>query len=141
MKRIVFLNTSIVTTEGFFSYEKTTLENVKETISGAGDNILSAIGHQSTADILTELTGIEVPVNRIMYEQEKNDLAIVFKLRGRPEEGKILSREEIEEIGYDFFYLRKFTKSDLEMYFSLSSTLSRSDCAAEDKYSKEKINS
>ncbi len=48
------------------------------------------------------LLGVPVPVNRIQYEQTTGDLAVVFKLRGRPPEGKILTAEEIEAIGYDF---------------------------------------
>lgn len=106
--RIVLLNTSIITCEGRFSYEKTSLEKVKREIELMGNHrILSAIGHQSTADILSELIGMKIEVNRINYEQDDNDLAVVFKLRGRPEEGKILTKAEIEEIGYDFYFLKR----------------------------------
>lgn len=63
---------------------------------------MSAIGHQSTADILTELLDMPIPMNRILFQQEPGQKAICFKLKGRPEEGKILSREEIEQIGYEF---------------------------------------
>ena len=41
-------------------------------------------------------------MNRIQFSHEKGQFALVFKLKGRPEEGKILSREEIEAIGYEF---------------------------------------
>ena len=68
--------------------------------------LLSAIGHETTAQILTELLGFEIPVNRIEYRQEPGDIALVFKLRGRPSEGKILTRDEIEAMGYDFGILR-----------------------------------
>lgn len=105
--RIVLLNTSIITCEGWFSYKKTTLENVKREIELGKNRVLSVIGHQSTADILSELIGITVEVNRINYCQEDNDLAVVFKLRGRPEEGKLLTKAEIEDIGYDFYFLKR----------------------------------
>ena len=104
-KKLVFLNTSILTEYGNFSYTKTSLENVKGWIAAAKDRgieILSAIGHESTAKILTDLTGHEVPMNRIQYKQKFHDVALVFKLKGRPEEGKILTIEEIEKIGYEF---------------------------------------
>ena len=111
--RIVLLNTSILTEYGVFAYEKANLNLVKQYLNsvqyvdGEKRPVLSAIGHQSTADILSELLEIDVPVNRINYKQEMDDLAIVFKLKGRPEEGKILSREEIEEIGYEFGFLQR----------------------------------
>ena len=41
-------------------------------------------------------------MNRIMFEQQEGQKALVFKLLGRPEEGKILTTEEIEQIGYKF---------------------------------------
>jgi hypothetical protein len=67
----------------------------------------SAIGHQATAEILTELLGVAVPVNRINYVQGVGDVAIVFKLRGRAPEGVILSRSEVEQMGYDFGLLTR----------------------------------
>jgi hypothetical protein len=103
--KLAILNTSIVTSFGSFKYEPLSLENahdlchIKET--------LSAIGHQSTAEILTELLEIPVPMNRIQFSQEVGQSAIVFKLKGRPPEGKILSREEIETIGYEFGLLTR----------------------------------
>ena len=110
----VLLNTSILTAEGTFQLKKVTLENVLMGIDSDGgpDSVLSAIGHESTAQILTELLGFEVPVNRIQFEQKEGEVAYVFKLRGRPAEGKILTREEIEAIGYDFFILVRL-KNDL----------------------------
>ncbi|XGU48360.1 STIV orfB116 family protein [Fusobacterium necrophorum subsp. funduliforme] len=71
------------------------------------DNLLSAIGHESTALIMTELLDAQVQVNRIQFAQENNQKAIVFKLNGRAPEGVILSKEEIEAIGYKFQLLEK----------------------------------
>lgn len=51
---------------------------------------------------MSALLGIHVPMNRIEFKQEVGQNALVFKLRGRPPEGKILTIEEITEIGYDF---------------------------------------
>lgn len=97
---IAILNTTIVTTDGLYRITPITLEIVKELVSKS--SILSAIGHQSTADILTELLGLNVPMNRINFAQEVNQSAIVFKLKTRAPEGVILNREQIEEIGYEF---------------------------------------
>ena len=107
-KRIVFMNTSIITSIGTFTYDIETLEYLQNfIISNPGIEKISAIGHQSTSDILTELFGFSIPLNRIQYKQEVGDYCIVFKLNGRPEEGKILTREEVEKIGYEFYVLEK----------------------------------
>lgn len=97
---VTLLNTSILTADGDYEIKSVPLDVAKSLIEGK--EVLSAIGHQSTADILTELLGQNVKMNRINFAQEPGQIALVFKLNGRPEEGKILSREEIEKIGYSF---------------------------------------
>lgn len=97
---IAILNTSILTEFGSYDYWKCPLSKAKEMLQGK--EILSAVGHQATADILTELLEVEIPMNRIQFSHNVNQFALVFKLKGRPEEGKILTREEIESIGYEF---------------------------------------
>lgn len=99
---IAILNTSIMTTDGIYSLKTISLQQARSLVNPLHNReIISAVGHQSTADILTTLLGREIPVNRIEFRQEPEQAAIVFKLRGRPAEGTILSAEEIEEIGYD----------------------------------------
>ena len=104
-KTLAILNTSILTAEGTFSLKSITLDDAKNLVQK--NEILSAVGHVSTAEILTELLGTEIPVNRIQFAQEDGQQALVFKLNGRPPEGKILSREEIETNGYKFQLLEK----------------------------------
>lgn len=105
MPRVTLLNTSILTAHGRYSYEPMSLENAREiALTNSAD---SAVGHQVTADILSELFGFAVPLNRCFYVQQPGDIGIVFKLRGRPEEGKALTREEVEAIGYDFGLLTR----------------------------------
>ena len=98
--KLAILNTSILTTTGTFELQDITLEQAQQLVQD--NEILSAVGHQSTADILTTLLGTEIPMNIIMFEQQQGQKALVFKLNGRPEEGKILTVEEIEQIGYKF---------------------------------------
>ena len=105
--KLALLNTSILTTTGRFELKDITLEEARNLVTE--NEILSAVGHQSTADILTTLLETEVPMNRIMFEQETGQKALVFKLNGRPEEGKILTAEEIEAIGYKFQLLTKIS--------------------------------
>jgi hypothetical protein len=54
------------------------------------------------------LLDINIDVNRQMFEQQVNQTALVFKLNGRPPEGVVLSRDEIETMGYSFKTLIRF---------------------------------
>lgn len=67
------------------------------------EHFISAVGHASTAEILQELLEIEVPVNRVAIVLQPGDKVIVFQLRTRLPEGKILSKEEISSLDWDFF--------------------------------------
>lgn len=104
---ITLLNTSILTSFGSYSYLPTDVGSVRKLL--AENEWQSAIGHQSTADVLSELLDIKVPVNRIVYEQDVNDIAVVFKLNSRAPEGVILSKLEIIELGYHFGLLKKLS--------------------------------
>ena len=105
MEKLAILNTSILTSTGMYELQDITLQEAQQLVQN--NDILSAIGHQSTADILTTLLGTTIPMNRIMFEQQEGQKALIFKLLSRPEEGKILTVEEIEEIGYKFQLLTR----------------------------------
>lgn len=107
MKKLALLNTSILTTAGNYTLTDITLDEARQLVSENGDNLDSAIGHASTAEIMTTLLDVDVPVNRQMFSQEPGQQALVFKLNGRPEEGKILTAAEIEDIGYKFQLLTR----------------------------------
>ena len=84
--------------------EKITAEEVKNIIQFHG-KFQSAIGHLSTANVLSELLGIEVPHNRTEIKLEKGDVLIVFQVKARLEEGKVLSKEEILALPTEFFLI------------------------------------
>lgn len=102
---ITILNTSILTNFGAYNYHSISLLDAQQIVEN--NPFQSAIGHQATADILTSLLGVTVPMNRIQYSQQQGDTALVFKLKGRAEEGKILTVAEIEEMGYEFGLLKR----------------------------------
>lgn len=104
---LTLLNTSILTDFGSYNYEPLSLKEAKNIIKNAY-SWKSAIGHESTAKIISTLLDIDCPVNRINYKQEVGDAALIFKLKSRAPEGKILSVEEIENIGYEWGLLVKF---------------------------------
>lgn len=67
--------------------------------------IVSAVGHQATAEIAATLLGRDVPVSREAIAMAAGDAAICVKLRTRAPEGAILTRAEVEAIGYDLVLL------------------------------------
>jgi hypothetical protein len=71
----------------------------------------SFVGHQGTADAMTSLLGVPVPVNRGAAKQALGQKAICLKVYGRIAEGVILPREELEKIGFSFFLMEKIAES------------------------------
>lgn len=67
----------------------------------AGGGFVSAIGHEATATVLSQLLRQLVPVAHITASLAPGDRAIVLRLKRRQPEGKVLSEEEIQSIGYE----------------------------------------
>ena len=81
-------------------------EYVKELLSI--NKFTSAIGHESTAQLLTQLLGVEIKAKRIAIKLNERDTVIVFQLMTRLPEGKVLSTEELQQLiqqGQAKFYM------------------------------------
>jgi hypothetical protein len=90
--------------------KKISVEEVKKILDSA-QNIVSAVGHISTATVLSYLLGREINANRISITlEDSNTILVVFQLRCRLEEGRILSEKEICELPYEFFIVRLINK-------------------------------
>jgi hypothetical protein len=76
-------------------------EYVKKILLNSG--FVSAIGHSATAQVLTQILGFEISVNRIPIKLTKKDILVIFQLLTRLEEGKVLSKEELEKLAYKFY--------------------------------------
>jgi len=72
-----------------------TMKEVKDFLQG---EVVSAVGHAATAEIITELTGVPVPVSRASITLKPGDEVLVLQLLKRLEEGKVLSKEEIKAL-------------------------------------------
>ncbi len=59
---------------------------------------VSAVGHESTAKLLSKLLNVEIKTNRVFVSMEKGDEALAIQLMERIPEGKVLDIEEIEEM-------------------------------------------
>ena len=66
------------------------------------NQFISAIGHDSTATLLSMLLGIDIPLNRIQVKMNSGDIGIHFTLKKRLQEGQVIKTiQELEEIGFD----------------------------------------
>lgn len=104
---LALLNTSIITADGVFTH--TTIDAGRANdIAWYHRNtgtVVSYIGHQATAELVTAALGFPVEVNRVPFEQQIGQEALVFKLNGRAAEGRILTLGEIEAVGFTWKYL------------------------------------
>lgn len=109
-KRLIFLNAPILTAYGKFDFELCSAEEAKRLIKRfeqADLELVSAVGHQATAEIMSEVLDHKIEMNRHTFTQTTDDVALIFRLKKRAREGEILKRGDIEEIGYEFGILTK----------------------------------
>jgi hypothetical protein len=67
---------------------------------------ISAVGHESTAKVLSELLGIEILCDRITVKMREGDAGLHFTLRSRLPEGKVLSEEELRQLDFELVLSR-----------------------------------
>ena len=101
---LYLLNTPILTEYGEYSFKKISKE---EAIEEMGYGFVSAIGHEGTANLMSQLTGMTIPVNRVAIKMQPGDKAVVFRVLTRLPEGKVLSYEELSQIPYEFGLLQR----------------------------------
>ncbi len=110
MKRLILFNASILTSYGKFEFEFLTDVEAKKMVHKFKDEdkeIISAVGHDATAEIMSEVLDFPVKKQRLDFKQKVDDTALIFHLKERALEGEILDKNGIEEIGYEFGVLTK----------------------------------
>ena len=94
--------------EGLWRVKSCSLDKARflyEAAQWHGD-LVSAIGHSSTAEVMTELLGHPVEANRLNVKPIVGDEFLCFKLKQRPPEGAILDRAQLEALGYEWVSMR-----------------------------------
>jgi len=89
--------------------KKISLEEAKKILSSG---FMSAIGHASTAQLLSQMLNIEVPVNRVEIKLQPGQKLVVFQLMMRLQEGQVLNLEQIQQLIQQnkvAFYLVQFS--------------------------------
>jgi hypothetical protein len=84
------------------SFVEAELWEVKQWLSEEKE-FLSIIGHKGTADLLSVKLGTQIPVNRVNYKLKEGDSLIICLPTQRLEEGKILTKDELESIEVKFW--------------------------------------
>jgi len=103
MKKFI-LNSAVITTAGVYSYRLVDINQAYHWLSQGGWE--STLGYKETAEALSLLTGISIPVNRRLIKMKEGDEALVFRLTVRLEDPNLkhkLSREFVLrncEIGF-----------------------------------------
>jgi hypothetical protein len=87
-----------------FEIEKISIEQARVLTA---NGFTSVIGHASTAELLSQLLKVSVPTQRIQVFFEPGDTAVAFVLLSRIPEGKVLSSEEINSIGYIIYKITR----------------------------------
>lgn len=80
---------------GVFKYQRISLEQARQLVQGS---FVSAVGHQATAELMSNLLSINVPFNRIQIQVQQGDSILVCQILVRLEEGKILQLNEMMEL-------------------------------------------
>lgn len=102
---IYLVNSPILTTDGSYKLQTISLDDARKMVTAG--QYTSAIGHQSTADIMSTLLGVKIAVDRIRISQMVGDQVLVFALKGRPDIGADLTVDQLTDMGYTFKLLTR----------------------------------
>jgi len=88
-----------ISNEFVVRFKKVSKEQVVELLKN--NKFVSAVGHQATADVLTEILGIKIEMNRVAVKMNAGDIGVHFFLKQRLPEGAVLGRDELDKLNYD----------------------------------------
>ncbi|HMK60661.1 MAG TPA: YddF family protein [Dissulfurispiraceae bacterium] len=103
---IYTLNAPVLTSFGHYSFKKIGPDQARELLS---DGFISAVGHKGTAEVMSEIIGIEIPFNRIPVQMRPGDQAVVLWLLERPQEGHVYSVEELDRVPCELGLLKRIS--------------------------------
>ena len=113
---LYLFNTTIMPNEGIYINQKIDLGTAKKVCSMFEEHT-SALGHQGAVDAFNALGFFDgqVSLNRVPATMKRGDVAIALKVIGRLPEGKVLTLQELEEIGFEFYFIRMIANDHNEL--------------------------
>jgi len=102
---VVLFNGPVCTTAGLYRVTDIDVAEARQLIQIHG--YMSAVGHHASAEVLSSILQVDVPMNRIEYRQKIGQKAIALKLNVRPPEGRILTAAEMFQIGFGLQLLER----------------------------------
>ena len=101
------LNSPVLTAYGEYRFEgPITADAARELLA---DGFISAIGHKTAADFLSQLLQLTVPFDRSRIEMQPGDHAVILRLMERLPEGHVLSKEEAATYPHELSVLQRTT--------------------------------
>jgi hypothetical protein len=103
---VLYVLNTLITPINFDEYAEARVKLRKITISEAREilasttDFVSAVGHEATAKLLSQLLGIQIPAERRTIFMRPGDKAIHFFLKVRLPEGIILTEEQLRRLDY-----------------------------------------
>jgi len=94
------LNSAVLTAFGRYNYSELTLDSAKSILSSRPFE--SAIGHQPTATLLSQLLELNIHSQRTNITMQPNDEAVVFRIAVRLPDYSELSAEQIAALPIEF---------------------------------------
>jgi len=100
---VYILNTLIVpvnfdeTPEAKVRLRRISVEEARAILAGG---FISAVGHEATAKLLSQLLGVEIPAIRQTIFMKPGDKAVHFFLKSRLPEGVVLGEEELKRLEF-----------------------------------------
>ena len=87
------MNSAVITAPGTYVYRHISVEEAKRWYF-EGEIPISTVGYEETAEALSQLLGVRIPVNRITIVMQPGDEALVFRLVLPPGTPRLLPHEK-----------------------------------------------
>ena len=78
-------------------FRKISIEEAKQLLS---QPFHSAVGHEATAKLLSQILSVQVPFNRTSVYLQPGDKAIHFFLKSRLQEGRVLNEAGLKSLDF-----------------------------------------
>ena len=100
---LYILNTLIVPID-FSKHPSVTVRLTRISLDEAktllASQFISAVGHEGTAKLLSQLFNINIPFNRITVYMEPGDVGLHFFLKSRLPEGVVLDEKQLKALDF-----------------------------------------